>query len=257
MLKGYGKNRARQDSRLPITLSILQRLIEGSPPLTSSHYQRCQFKAMCSLAFFAFLRIGEITTTKSTNCQPLQLDNLAFSCDSNNLIVGIKLTFNDFKHNYNQRTLTIGRQHSCCPIQLLLDYLALWGNQRGAIFVTQGGRPVVREAFTLQLSEAIRLCGLDPARYTGHSFHIGAASYATGQGMSETPRYVSWVDGNRTCFISTFEFPPCLPKCVGLMTQWAFIIFHFGCQKAKYCMSLVFMVFSEKSPAGTTIICCR
>ncbi len=46
MLKGYGKNRARLDSRLPITLSILQRLIEVSPRLTSSHYQRCQFKAI-------------------------------------------------------------------------------------------------------------------------------------------------------------------------------------------------------------------
>jgi hypothetical protein len=188
MLKGYGKNRARLDSRLPITLSILQRLIEVSPRLTSSHYQICQFKAMCSLAFFAFLRIGEMTTTKHTSCQPLQLDNLAFSCDSNNLIVGIKLTFHDFKHNYNQRpfTLTINRQNSCCPIQLLLDYLALRGKQRSAIFVTRGGMPVAREAFALQLSEAIRLCGLDPARYKGHSFRIGAASYAAGQGMSDS-----------------------------------------------------------------------
>ncbi len=189
MLKGYGKNRARLDSRLPITLSILQRLIEVSARLTSSHYQICQFKAMCSLAFFAFLRIGEMTTTKHTSCrQPLQLDNLAFSCDSNNLIVGIKLTFHDFKHNYNQRpfTLTINRQNSCCPVQLLLDYLALRGKQRSAIFVTRGGMPVAREAFALQLSEAIRLCGLDPARYKGHSFRIGAASYAAGQGMSDS-----------------------------------------------------------------------
>ena len=70
MLKGYGKNRARLDSRLPITLPILQRLIEVSPRLGGSNYQRCQFKAMCSLAFFAFLRIGEMTTTKNSSCQP-------------------------------------------------------------------------------------------------------------------------------------------------------------------------------------------
>ena len=54
MLKGYSKNRAHLDSRLPIKLPILQRLMEVSPRLGGSNYQRCQFKAMCSLAFFAF-----------------------------------------------------------------------------------------------------------------------------------------------------------------------------------------------------------
>jgi hypothetical protein len=96
-------------------------------------------------------------------------------------VVGIKLTFHDFKHNYNQRpfTLTINRQSTCCPIQLLLDYLALRGDTKGAIFITRGGIAIAREAFALQLSEAIRLCGLDPARYKGHSFRIGAASYVS------------------------------------------------------------------------------
>ena len=91
--------------------------------------------------------------------------------DSSNHVVGMKLTFLDFKHNYNQRpfTMVIHRQPASCPIQLLLDYLALRGNQQGAIFLTQVRMPVTREAFALQLSEAIRFCGLDPARYKGHS----------------------------------------------------------------------------------------
>jgi hypothetical protein len=41
-------------------------------------------------------------------------------------------------------------------------------------------------AFAVQLSETIRLCGLNPNRYKGHSFHIGAASHAAGQGMSDS-----------------------------------------------------------------------
>ena len=52
--------------------------------------------------------------------------------------------------------------------------------------MTQGGRPVAREVFATQLSETIQLCGLDPNRYKGHSFRIGAALYATGQGMSDS-----------------------------------------------------------------------
>ena len=34
---------------------------------------------------------------------------------------------------------------------------------------------------------AIKYCGLDPSRYKGHSFRIGAASYAADAGMSEPP----------------------------------------------------------------------
>ncbi len=143
---------------------------------------------MCSLAFFAFLRIGEITTKKGNGCQPLQLHQLAYICDSGNQVVGIKLTFHDYKHNYNQRpfTLAIKRQSACCPIQLLLNYLALRGNREGAIFMTQGGTPVTGKAFAVQLSETIRLCGLNPNCYKGHSFRIDAASHAAGQGMSDS-----------------------------------------------------------------------
>ena len=121
----------------------------------------------------------------------------------------MKLTFHDFKRNYNQRpfTLTINRQSSCCPIQLLLEYLALRGNRGGAIFITRGGIPIAREAFALQLSEAIRLRGLDPARYKGHSFRIGAASYAAGQGMSDSQIRIMgrW----KSNAFHKYEFHPC------------------------------------------------
>ena len=188
MLKGYGKSGSRLDSRLPITLPILKNLLEVSPRINGSHYQICQFKAMCSLAFFAFLRIGEITSTNNPGCHPLQLNQLAYNCDSSNHVLSINLTFHNFKHNYNQRPfqLTITRQPACCPVQLLLEYLALRGNREGAIFMTPGGRPVAREVFATQLSETIQLCGLDSNRYKGHSFRIGAASYAAGQGMSDS-----------------------------------------------------------------------
>ena len=187
MLKGYGKKGFRLDCRLPITLPILKHLIEVSPHISGSHYQVCQFRAMCSLAFFAFLRIGEITTTSSSTCQHLQMHQLVKVYDSSNKIVGIKLTFLEFKHRYNQRpfTLFVQRQPDSCPIALLLDYLPVRGIQPGAIFTIQHGAPVPRDAFASRLDATIRFCGLDPTRYKGHSFRIGAASYAVEQGMSD------------------------------------------------------------------------
>lgn len=57
MLKGFNKVGFRLDSCLPITLPILDKLISVAPSLVGSPYQICQFQAMCSLAFFAFLQL--------------------------------------------------------------------------------------------------------------------------------------------------------------------------------------------------------
>ena len=54
----------RLDSRLPITLPILDRLVSIAPSLQS------QFQAMCSLAIYAFLRVGEMTAKFNSNANP-------------------------------------------------------------------------------------------------------------------------------------------------------------------------------------------
>ena len=52
MLKGYGKVGFCLDSRLPITLPILNRLVAAASSLEGSAYQIIQFQPMCSLAFW-------------------------------------------------------------------------------------------------------------------------------------------------------------------------------------------------------------
>ena len=80
MLKGYGKIGHKLDSRLPITLPILVRIMKGLDIFCVSQYDLFMFKAMCAMAFFAFLRIGEITVSKrdSVNGNLLQLDQVCF-----------------------------------------------------------------------------------------------------------------------------------------------------------------------------------
>ena len=75
--------------------------------------------------------------------------------------------------------------NSTCPVVLLSKYLTLWGIRRRAIFVSEGGLPVSRSVFSSQLLRACHLCGLDPSRYKGHSFRIGAASYVADRGLSD------------------------------------------------------------------------
>lgn len=188
MLKGYSKLGARLDSRLPITLPILHKIIEAASRFSCSRYQICQFQAMCSMAFYAFLRVGEMTSTKRHGPQPLQIHQVVKLVNDSNSIVSLKLTFHDFKHNYNQPpfSIVITRAPTFCPVQLMLDYLALRGNKPGPLFMTLLGHPVSRTTFTEQLSLALKFCGLNPARYKGHSFRIGAASHAADRGLSDT-----------------------------------------------------------------------
>ena len=68
----------------------------------------------------------------------------------------------------------------------MLDYLTLRGYKPGPLFMTSHGHPVSRTTFTDQLFVVLKFCGLNPARYKGHSFRIGAASHAADRGLSDT-----------------------------------------------------------------------
>ena len=187
MLKGYGKLNSNIDSRLPITRPILHKLLNVSDVMIKSKYELCLFRAMCSLAFHAFLRVGEMTITNSFNHATLTVDNINKLVNTDNHVVSIKVTFVRYKHSCNQPpfSLIISR-HSCfCPVQYLLDYLSLRGPAPGALFILKG-HPVTRQYFCSLLSTAIRLSGLNPSRYKGHSFRIGAASDAAERGLSDS-----------------------------------------------------------------------
>ena len=191
MLKGFSKVGLRLDSRLPITLPILGRLVAAATSLEGSAYQTCQFQAMCALAFYAFLRIGEITSVPSrtaTCSPPLQLLQLTKLLNPEGELIGFKVTFGNFKHSYNERpfSIVISRQPHPCPVVLLSKYLIMRGSSPGPIFVTGDGLPVSRSTFSNQLATAIQLCGLSPSQYKGHSFRTGAASHAADQGFSDT-----------------------------------------------------------------------
>ena len=50
-----------QDGRLPITKTILSSILQATESVFSCLFTRCRFIAMCTLAFHALLRPGEMT----------------------------------------------------------------------------------------------------------------------------------------------------------------------------------------------------
>ena len=127
MLKGYGKISHKLDTILPITLPILVRIMQASTSFCVSQYQSytCMFKAMCSMAFFAFLRIGEITVSKqqSTSSNLLQLGQVSKRCCGSGNVVSLVITFTNYTHHYNQTpfSIVLTRQLKACPVQAFLD----------------------------------------------------------------------------------------------------------------------------------------
>ena len=164
------------------------KLIESSATLSISKLQCSQFRAMCTTAFFGFLRIGEMTynSAKDASNLILQVHHVSKLVDSSEYFVALKITFGNFKHSYNhlQFKIVLHRQN-CCPVQFLLEYLARRGNRPGPLFLNPDNNPVSRKIFADLLSLSLKSCGLDSRRYKGHSFRIGAASLAAEWGMSD------------------------------------------------------------------------
>ena len=127
MLKGFVKLGSRLDSRLPITLPLLHRLINIASNFSVSQYDITFFRAMFSTAFHAFLGVGEMTATRREGDNAdLNLSQLTKMVGSSGEVVSLKITFLSCKHNYNQRSYSIilSRQSQCCPVEILLNYLS-------------------------------------------------------------------------------------------------------------------------------------
>ena len=60
-LRGYSKLNPSFDVRLPISLPILENIIAASDHTQSALYYRTMTRAMYAFAFFAALRVGELT----------------------------------------------------------------------------------------------------------------------------------------------------------------------------------------------------
>ena len=190
MLKGYGKLDFRVDVRLPITLPI-KRILKVFSSTAPSPYRACLFNAMCTTAFFAFLGIGEVTTTPQLS-SVMQLSQISKLVDDAGLTIGLKITFYHFKHSYNQRPISISltRRADICPVQVLLDYLSQRGYNDGALFHTLDGLPVSRSIFRTHLALLPMLPNM----------------------VFLMLRYVSWVGGSQMHLENTSEYLTSLPN---------------------------------------------
>ena len=91
---------------------------------------------MYSLAFFAPLRIGEITGGPGQQTKNvIKIDQLFFLRDELNNIVAAKLVLKHYKHSDPTKPveLLIYRERPVCPVSLMLDFVSIRGSAPGPL----------------------------------------------------------------------------------------------------------------------------
>ena len=68
----------------------------------------------------------------------------------------------------------------------MLTYLVQRGNAEGPLFSFPDAKPLSREALVQWLQKAPLAAGMDPTKFLGHLFRIGAASVAAVRGIHES-----------------------------------------------------------------------
>ena len=190
-LSGLQKLNPQINSRLPITIDILRKLIISLDFLFTNDYKVRLFRAMFSLSFFGFLRPGEIAPRTALS-KVLTLNDAAIHGPPSS---GLHITFRDYKHNTGNRPFILHiAPHvdpKLCPVNLLADYLAVRVTSSKCtkasvpLFVQDNGNPVSSSLFATTLRDCILSLGLDPTSFKSHSWRIGAASWAASRGFSD------------------------------------------------------------------------
>lgn len=181
LLQGVKKQTQVIDTRLPITKNLLRLICCRCPLVFQNKYDVLMLKALMLVAFHGFFRLGELIFKGSSHI--LQLDGVQIMLD------GIKLVVPKSKTSVSPQYVhirSIPEMIDMCPVVALRSFLAVRGKEPGPLFAHPNGCPITYHNANVLLLTLFRACGMDSARYKGHSFRIGAATEAARLGYTDT-----------------------------------------------------------------------
>jgi hypothetical protein len=99
------------DSRLSITITIINRILVCIPSVILNKYEQCLFRALYLFACSALARIGELVVVRDGDTSKvIQLADVSFSSE-NKKIHEVNVCFKQFKHNTKGIPKTITFSH--------------------------------------------------------------------------------------------------------------------------------------------------
>jgi hypothetical protein len=185
--KGHRPGHGHQLSkRLPITVDILKNICQILRHGCFGPYLDCLMEAACLLAFFAFLRCGELTTSSSSFSPDINLClediQLVYQHETaTEFYIYIKVSKTD-PFRQGCRVHIFRHSTAICPIQAMVRYLTvrkpLSADSLSPLFLLPDYSPLSRKSFLHMLDIIMCRLGFNSKLFTGHSFRIGAATSA-------------------------------------------------------------------------------
>ena len=174
--------------KLPITFDLLCRLQYLIDPHSI-------YWAAMTTAHFLLLRVGEFTIKSKTSYDietllRLQDVNL-HTTHTGYEYVALHLRKSKTDQQHRGVVLYAGHTaHTVCAVCALKTNLKIKharprSTPSDSLFQLSSGLPLARSDLTTFLSMLLRLVGLDPQHYSGHSFRIGGATSATIAGLND------------------------------------------------------------------------
>lgn len=178
--------------KLPITFDLLCRLKYFIDPHSEDD---TVYWAALTTAHFLLLRAGEFTVTSKTSYDietllRLQDVNL-HTTQTGDEYAALHLRKSKTDQQHRGVVLYVGHaHHTVCAvcalkINLRLQHARPRATPSDPLFRLSSGLPLARRDLTTFLSTLLRLVGLDPHHYSGHSFRIGGATSATIAGLND------------------------------------------------------------------------
>ena len=192
MLKGIKKESVftvPSRIRRPITIEIMKGIKEVL--LRKPYeYHSIMMWAACCMGFFGFLRSSKFTTPSQTGYDPeVHLSVLNVAVDNKVRPQLLQVTIKQSKTDPFRQgvSLFLGKTGlPICPVEGILPYLVIRGNQPGPLFIMKDGRKLTRQLFSSSLDTILKELHLKNGLYNTHSFRIGAATSAKEAGISDS-----------------------------------------------------------------------
>lgn len=142
------------------------------------------------MAFFGFLRVGELTSKslKSRDLRPLQFGDIAIV--EANGYKHVKVTIRQSKTDqlgYSSTLFLSETRGQACPVMAVVNYLKVraQGLGQGQFLVHFDSKPLTRYQFSAILAKSLQFCEGKIGRFKSHSFRIGAATEAAMRGIPD------------------------------------------------------------------------
>ncbi|MEW8547200.1 MAG: tyrosine-type recombinase/integrase [Candidatus Thiodiazotropha sp.] len=155
--------------------------------VTSSAYEALLFSTAFSVAFFGFLRIGEMIAD-GKSCDTSRIIQLSdVSIYDENIKITLRFSKTDQCGKSAMLLFFPSQQKQICPVTLMKKFLQVRPKTQGPLFCHFGGQPITRYQFTTILNKVVKFTGSNlSSRIKGHSFRIGAATLASSQNVSDS-----------------------------------------------------------------------